>query len=153
MVQKIPRRCGAALLVSWLLLAQAAGQATEFRIGTLALAQPWARATAPGATVGAVYFALSNSGGTADRLLSLSSPIAKQVQIHAMRMVNGTMEMRALDGVECPPGITVNIEPGSLHVMLLGLQHQLLAGTQFPLSLHFRDAGVLTVQVAVRAPE
>jgi copper(I)-binding protein len=37
--------------------------------------------------------------------------------------------------------------------MLIGLQHPLMAGTEFPLSLRFRDAGVLTVQVAVRAPE
>jgi copper(I)-binding protein len=45
----------------------------------------------------------------------------------------------------------VRIEPGGIHVMLLGLTHPLGAGTTFPLSLRFRDAGSLTVQVAVEA--
>jgi copper(I)-binding protein len=58
------------------------------------------------------------------------------------------MQMRPVESLECPPGLT-KIEPGGLHVMLLGLTHPLAAGTAFPLTLRFRDAGSLTVQVVV----
>jgi copper(I)-binding protein len=138
------------LLVGWL-LTHGAVHAADFRTGSLVVAQPWARATPPVATVAAVYFSLTNVGSSADRLLSISSPIAQQVQIHESRTVQGIMQMRALEGVSCPAGVTVKSEPGALHVMLIGLQHPLVAGTEFALSLRFRDAGVLTVQVSVRA--
>jgi copper(I)-binding protein len=81
--------------------------------------------------------------------LAISSPIARQAEIHESRVVNGTVEMRPVESIECPPGATVRIEPGGLHVMLLGLTHPLAAGTTFPLLLRFRDAGSLTVQVVV----
>ncbi len=48
-------------------------------------------------------------------------------------------------------GVAVKSEPGGLHVMLLGLTQPLRAGTEFPLSLRFRDAGVLDVKVIVEA--
>ncbi len=139
------------MLAGGLLLAQTGLHAADFRAGSLLVSQPWAPAMPPVATVGAAYFTVTNQGKT-DRLMSLSTPVARQVQLHESRTVQGVMEMRELDGLDCPPGV-VKIEPGAVHVMLLGLVHPLAAGEQFPLSLHFRDAGVLTVQVAVRAPE
>jgi copper(I)-binding protein len=111
--------------------------------------QPWSRPTPPAATVGAVYFAMTNTGRSADRLRAITSPIAREAQIHESHTVQGMVQMRRVEGVECPPGATVKSEPGALHVMLLGLTRPLTEGMEFPLSLHFRDAGVLLVQVRV----
>jgi periplasmic copper chaperone A len=86
-------------------------------------------------------------------LIGISSPVARAVEIHESRMVQGLMQMRAVTFVECPPGAAVKIEPGGLHVMLIGLMHPLQAGMEFPLSLRFRDAGVLTLQVPVSDPQ
>jgi copper(I)-binding protein len=144
-------RLGAALLAMW--LTAAAVSAADFKAGPMVLRGPWARPTAPVASVGAVYFSLTNTGGAADRLLSIATPIAKQVQIHEIRTVQGSMQMRPLEALDCPPGATIRSEPGVLHVMLLGLQHPLVAGSEFPMTLRFRDAGELTVQVAVRAAQ
>ena len=121
------------------------------KAGDLTIKDPWSRPTPPIASVGAVYLSITNAGPKADRLLTVSSPMARQAEIHESRVVNGTVEMRPVESIECPPGATVRIEPGGLHVMLLGLAHPLAAGTTFPLSLRFRDAGSVTVQVAVDA--
>jgi copper(I)-binding protein len=51
--------------------------------------------------------------------------------------------------VECPPGTTVKSEPGGLHVMLIGLSQPLRLGTEIPVALQFRDAGVLMLKVPV----
>jgi len=139
---------GVALLAGWCVAAVAAGPA-QYRGGDMRVTQPWSRPTPPTATVGAVYFAMTNTGGSADRLTAITSPIAREVQIHESRTVQGMVQMRRVDGVECPPGATVKSEPGALHVMLLGLTRPLTEGMEFPLSLHFRDAGVLLVQVRV----
>ena len=139
---------GAALAV--LLLLAMSARSGDYKAGNLAIMDPWSRPTPPIASVGAVYFSITNAGRKADRLLAIGSPIARQAEIHESRVVNGTLQMRPVESIECPPGATVRIEPGGLHVMLLGLTHPLTAGTTFPLSLRFRDAGSVTVQVAVR---
>jgi copper(I)-binding protein len=124
-------------------------QAADAHIGNLIVTEARARATPPGIPVGAIYFSIRNTGGTADRLLSVSTPVAAKVQLHESRMVNGVMEMREVTSVECPPGATVKATPGGLHVMLLGLAAPLAAGSDLTVSLHFRDAGVLTLKAPV----
>jgi periplasmic copper chaperone A len=146
------RVCGAALLLLWF-IAPAPARAADYRIGDLVVAQPWSRPTPPVATVGAVYFSLTNVGRKADRLIAISSPNARKVEMHESRSVQGMMQMRAVESVECLPGVTVKSEPMGLHVMLLDLLHPLVAGEEFPLMLHFRDAGTLTIQVQVGARE
>jgi len=141
-------RCGAVLLALIFVLLTPA-QAAEYRAGNLLVGDPWSRPTPPAATVGAVYFSVMNAGPTADRLMSISSPIARTVEIHETSMVKGIMQMRAVTSVDCPPGATVKVEPGGLHVMLIGLTGPLKAGLEFPLSLRFRDAGAVTVRVLV----
>jgi periplasmic copper chaperone A len=140
------------MLALWL-IAQTPIQAADYRVGDLVVAHAWSRPTPPAATVGAVYFSMTNVGHKADSLVSISTPIAGKVEMHESRKVQGMVLMRAVTSIECLPGQTVKSEPGGLHVMLLDLTRPLAAGAQFPLSLHFRDAGTLTVQVQVGAPE
>jgi copper(I)-binding protein len=115
----------------------------------MVVAQPWSRPTPPVATVGAVYFSLTNVGRKSDRLIAISTPLAGKVEMHESRKVQGMVQMRAVTSIECLPGQTVKSEPGGLHVMLLALNRPLAAGAEFPLLLRFRDAGTLAVQVHV----
>jgi hypothetical protein len=150
--RKFQPRCGAALLVLWF-IAPAPVRAADYRVGDLVVAQPWSRPTPPVATVGAVYFSMTNVGHKADRLMGISTPIAGKVEMHESLRVQGMVQMRAVTSIECLPGQTVKSEPGGLHVMLLDLSHPLVTGVEFPLLLHFRDAGTVTVQVQVGARE
>lgn len=143
----------AALLVLGLLLLLLAADAADYRAGNLVVSQPWSSPTPPVATVGAVYFSLSNTGPKTDRLTAISSAIARQVEIHESRQVQGVMQMRAVAFVDCPAGATVKIEPGGIHVMLVGLTRALTPGMEFPMELTFRDSGVLKVVVAVSTPQ
>ena len=140
------------LLVLWF-IAPTRVAAADYRAGDMVVAQAWSPPTPPVATVGAVYFSMTNAGRKADRLMAISTPIAANVQMHESRKVQGMIQMRAVASIECLPGQTVKSEPGGLHVMLLGLTRPLAAGAQFPLLLQFRDAGTLTVQVRVGGGE
>lgn len=139
--------CGAALLACCLALP---AQGADFRAGDLIVAQAWSRPTPPVASVGAVYFSLTNAGSKAERLSAISSPIARQVEIHESRDVQGMIQMRALTFVDCPPGATVRSEPGGLHVMLVGLTRPLTPGMKFPLSLTFQSGQIVNVTVTVK---
>ena len=150
--RKSQRGCVAALLVLWFMV-QAPALPADDRAGNLVVTKPWSPPTPPVATVGAVYFSMTNAGRKTDRLIAISSPIARQVQMHESRTVQGIVQMRPVTSVECLPGATVKSEPGGLHVMLLDLTQPLVAGMKFPLVLRFRDAGALTIQVLVDARE
>jgi periplasmic copper chaperone A len=152
-VANLKRFDGSALLLClWFVVQPQAvlcAQAAESRLGNLIITEARARPTPPGISVGAVYFSITNAGSKADRLLSVSTPVAGRVELHESRNMHGVVEMREVTSVECPPGATVRATPGGLHVMLLGLAAPLAAGTELSMSLQFRDAGVLTLKVPV----
>src|SRR5215831_4060911 len=132
--------------------------AAGFVIASTALAQPgqlevnnaWARATAGKADTGAAYVAIQSP--TADRLVSLSSPVAKKSELHTMSMQGMVMKMRPLSELNIPAGRSVTLKPGGEHIMLLGLNQPLREGQPFPLTLNFEKAGPHTVNVNVEKP-
>ncbi len=109
----------------------------------------FARATVGKQANGAAYLQLSAKGD--DALLSASAPVASKVEIHSMSMEGDVMKMRALDKLEIKGGEKIAMQPGSgAHIMLMGLKQPLKAGDSFPLTLNFRKAGKLTVNVSVQ---
>jgi len=119
---------------------------------SIAIEQPYARATPAGAQTGAVYMTLDNKSHVADRLTAASSDVADKLQIHEMAVVNGVMQMRELsDGLPIPADGSVALKPGSYHVMLIGLKKPLTAGETFPMMLTFEKAGNISVAVPVQA--
>ncbi|MBV1707332.1 MAG: copper chaperone PCu(A)C [Hyphomicrobiales bacterium] len=117
---------------------------------TIAVIKAWARATPPKADVGVVYMTITNQGTTADRLESLSSPVAGSAMAHQTTMKNGVMAMTAISGgLVIPPHASVVLKPFHKHIMLEGLKTPLQAGSSFPLNMTFRHAGKIVVTVSV----
>ena len=131
--------------------ASAAAQAHEFKLGTITIGHPYARATVPGQPAGGGFLKLENKGGD-DRLLSASAGVSGAVELHSMSMDGDVMRMRQIDAIELPAGKTVELKPGGLHIMFMGLKAPLKAGDSFPLKLKFEKAGEVTVDVKVEAP-
>jgi copper(I)-binding protein len=131
------------------LLWSSAAPAHEYEIGKILIAHPWSRPTAPGISMGVAYFSLQNRGSTEDVLLSASTPVALRVEIHQTTINEGMARMRPLAQVTLPPGKTVKVEPGGIHLMLVGLKQALESGKQVQLTLQFRDAGSITVMLNI----
>jgi periplasmic copper chaperone A len=144
---------GIAATVLLVMVGAGVSPAADYTAGKLVISQPWSRPTPPVATSGVVYLSIANRGPKADRLLTVSTPVARSAEIHESRSVGAMVEMRQLAAVDCPPNATVKIEPGGLHIMLMGLSRPLAAGADFPLTLRFQEAGALTVQVHVSERE
>lgn len=139
-----------------LLLATAAlstpASAQEFKAGSLVIAQPWSRATAGGAKVGAGYMTITNNGGEPDRLVGGSLPQAGRFEVHEMRMQDGVMTMRPISGgLEIKPGQSVKLEPGGYHVMFMELKEPLKNGETLKGELKFEKAGTVAVEYKVGA--
>jgi copper(I)-binding protein len=145
---------------------------------TLSVHDAWTRPTQQGGTA-AVYFELSN-GSQADTLLGASADLAGVIEIHRSSMAGmeneeGEHDMHDMDDMQSPEDLEemenagvmvmqalselpvaaqekISFEPGSYHLMLIGIEQELQAGTTFTLTLHFANAGDVPIEVEVLAP-
>jgi copper(I)-binding protein len=122
----------------------AAVSAHEYKVGNISIGHPYARPTAPAQPTGGGYLTLT-SKGSADRLISVSATFAEAVQLHNMRMEGDVMRMREVPSIELPADTTVELKPGGLHLMFVGLKAPLKVGESYPLKLK------VTVDVKVDA--
>jgi hypothetical protein len=114
----------------------------------VAVTNPWARATPGGASTAAIYLTLQ--APAADKLVSVSTPAARQAELHTMSMDNGVMKMRALPGgIDLPAGQKVTLKPGGMHIMLSALTGPLKEGENVPLALTFAKSGTQQISVPV----
>lgn len=125
-------------------------QAHDFKLGAITIGHPYARTTVAGQPTGGAYLTLANQGAD-DKLLSVSAPIARSAELHTMNMEGNVMRMREAGTIAVPSGRTVELKPGGLHIMLMGLKAPLGEGDSFPLKLSFEKAGEVTVTVQVQA--
>lgn len=101
-----------------------------------------------------VFFTIANAGDEADTLLGseVGTDIAADSGLHTVVMNDaGEMEMTPIENIPVPASGTVELKPGSLHVMLMTLNQELAVGDTFPLTLTFEKAGEMTLDVTVQA--
>lgn len=141
-----------SLIAAALVLAALPAAAHDYKLGTLEIATPWTRATAPTAKSGGGFMTITNKGTTADRLVAARSNVSSKVEIHEMRMDGSVMRMRELEkGLEIPPGATVALKPGSFHIMFMELNAPFAVSGKVPLTLVFERAGSIDVEMTVEA--
>jgi len=137
-----------SLLVTLVVATSAFAQ--DYKLGTLQISQPWARATPASAPAGGGFLKITNTGTAPDRLVSASSPAAELVQVHEMKMDGAVMRMREVEkGLEIPAGGTVTLAPGGFHLMMMGLKGPLKQGTNVPVTLVFEKAGKIEIELSV----
>jgi copper(I)-binding protein len=125
--------------------------AAAAQAGDIAVDDPFARASAGPARVGAAFMTLKNSGAAADALVAAESPVAARAELHTHIKDGDVMRMRQVLSIDVPAGGTVSMQPGGLHIMLIDLKEPLKQGETFPLTLTFAKAGTVTVQVPVKS--
>jgi hypothetical protein len=136
------------------LLLTTAVLAHDYKVGDLSIGHPWIRATPKGAQNAGGYMKITNNGSQADRLVDGSVAGAKIFEVHFMAVENNVMKMRRLDdGLEIKPGETVELKPGSFHVMMMGLDGGYEEGPKVPGTLIFEKAGTVEVEFAVQKVE
>lgn len=142
------------LCIAAAVLASTTAFAHEFKAGELVIHHPWSRETMAGMNMGAVYFKIENSGSKSDSLQSVSNPeVAEKMELHTHLNEGGVMKMRPVGEVSILPKATVDFKPQSYHVMMFGVKKQMKKGDKFPVTLHFKEAGDVKVEVYVEAAD
>lgn len=112
----------------------------------------WVRGVVKGQTTTGAFMTLKS---TEDAVLtSASSPVAKQVEVHEMKMQGDMMMMRPIAELAVPANKPVELRPGGYHVMLIGLTKPIATGDKVPVTLNFQSKngkkGSIDVQAEVR---
>ena len=133
-----------------LTLAAILASATGAAANELSVSSAFARASAtPMAKSAVAYVSIRNAGSQADRLIAISTPVARSADLHTTVMAGDIMKMQPAGVVELPPGGQLEMQPGGLHVMLTGLAAPLKQGETIEMTLSFEKAGELKVSVPI----
>jgi copper(I)-binding protein len=134
----------AALLLAGVMNAsQAAGNAT------IEVTEAYARAVPPSAPNSAAFMVINNHGDADRQLVSAESDVSKVTELHNHINDNGVMRMRQVPQITAPAKGSVELKPGSFHVMLIGLNQPLNEGDEVNLKLTFDDGS--EQQLAIKA--
>lgn len=128
----------------------ATAQAQEAKVGSIKVENAYTRATVPGQQVAGGFMKIENKGA-ADQLISASSPVSGEVQLHEMAMEGNVMKMRQVKDIAVPAGGAVELKPGGLHLMFMNIKAPLAAGETVPVKLKFAKAGEVEVKMPVNA--
>lgn len=110
----------------------------------------WVRSTVPGQMGTGAFMKITAKTGM--KLVGVSSPVAGVGEVHEMKMDKDIMSMRAVPVLDLPAGKTVELKPGSYHVMLMDLKQPLLKDSKVPLTLTFKDAKGVQTKMELALP-
>jgi hypothetical protein len=114
------------------------------------IANPYVRAVPAMMENSALFVTLKNTGSSDRAVVSASSRAAKVVELHTHVKDGEVMRMRQIDKIDLKAGQATVLEPGGLHVMLLGLKRPLSVGTTVQVELSFDDGSTKTVVAPVK---
>ena len=111
----------------------------------------WGRPSPGSAANAAFYMSIHNNGSEVEELVAADVDICDQIELHESRIDdNGVMSMRHIEKIIIPPGETIDLEPGGLHIMCISRQADLAPGDEIPIRLQFANFGDLTVEAEIR---
>ena len=108
----------------------------------------------PGQSVIAVYVdAIKNSTTNDVDLIAVSSPNAKNIEIHSMQIVNNVMKMKKEQKITIPAKSKVSLgekNPNGYHLMVFGVSPQITEKNMFTINLSFSNGENLLTNITVK---
>lgn len=124
-------------------------QPGDVKVNGMALTGPWTRPASAGG-MGVGYVKITNEGSEPDVLLGASSDVAERVELHETTIsADGVASMKPVKQVEIAPGQSIELKPGGMHIMLIGLKDAIKDGV-VKLTLNLKKAGSIPVDLSVR---
>lgn len=133
---------GALLFVLTLSTAQAAG---------VMISDPWIRAAPPNAPALGAFMVINNHTEADIAVVAVRSSLSlERVELHRTMMSDGVMKMHPQKQIAIPAQGSVELKPGSWHVMLIGPAKVPMIGDEVALTIELSDGSEQTVKAVVR---
>jgi len=147
MQRLLNRALGLAIAGGLLLSAPLAAQAP-----TITVRDAWVREPMGGRNMTGAFAIVENAGPTPTAIVAASASISDKVELHEMKNDGGMMRMSPVKRLEVPAHGTLELKPGSFHVMLFDIKARPSPGETVRLTLTFDDGTTVTTDAAVRKP-
>lgn len=92
------------------------------------------------------FLVVTNSGGVADKLTSVTSDISDDITIHR----TDNQKMREVKSFDIPAGGELDLARGGNHIMFMGLKLQPKQGQKVGIELHFEKSDPIKVELPVK---
>ncbi|MET9557875.1 copper chaperone PCu(A)C [Streptomyces sp. NPDC006645] len=92
------------------------------------------------------FLTVTNSGGAADKLTSVTSDISDEVTIHETK----DQKMRQVKSFDIPAGGELSLSRGGSHLMFMGLKQKPEQGQRISVELHFEKTDPIKVDLPVK---
>jgi len=118
---------------------------------TIRIEDAWVRLSPVKGEPSAAYFRIEG-GAEGTKLLGISSPMVRRVELHESMTTGGMSRMKPLKDVEFDYQDRIRFEPGGKHAMVFGLNKAVREGSTLALTFAFNVAPPVTVDAEVRGP-
>lgn len=134
---------GAALMLASTALFAAAADHVKVEEG-------YVRAVPPGSANSAAFMKITNTDSAAHSLTAAQGNASKVMELHTHTEEGGMMKMRRVEKIDLPVGEQVSLQPGGLHLMLIGLTGDLKEAQEIEINLTFEDGSTLPLSLPVK---
>jgi copper(I)-binding protein len=128
--------------------------AHSYTLGNISIGHAWMRAVPEAGRAGAAYMPLLLNGkdDEYDVLLAATTPLAERVEFHDTRRgANDVVEMKHLDKIVLVANRPIAMRPSGVHLMLIGMKKPVAEGDKIPLTLEFKNAGKIDIELHAAA--
>jgi len=112
---------------------------------------PSVRVVPTGQDQTAAYLTLRNNDKQDHSVVKAASPAARVTELHTVVDEGGMKKMRPVPKMDIKAGSETKLQPGGLHIMLIGLKQPLREGTHVTITLTFEDGSSRNISAPVRA--
>jgi len=117
---------------------------------SLAVGDAWIREAPPGVAVLAGYLRLDNRGDKALVVEAIRSQDFERIELHRTVVEEGVARMLPVDRLEIPPGGSVSLEPGGMHLMLFNPGRPLRQDDRVAFSVELADNACQRFEAVVK---
>lgn len=116
----------------------------------ISVLDPYVRAMPPGQPTSAGFLGLQNNSDQDHALVAAEGDFARVLELHTHTMIDGMMHMDQLEEINVLAGKVVMLQPGGLHLMIMGLKKDLMPGETVSITLVFEDGSKKHLDLPVR---
>ncbi|NBU99386.1 MAG: copper chaperone PCu(A)C [Spirochaetia bacterium] len=96
------------------------------------------------------FMKISNSTSKEIRLIKAESDFSQTVELHNVVFENAKMMMRPVESIVIPANSTVELRPGSLHIMFIGIKNPLTLSDTKKVTLKFDNNKSIEIDIPVK---
>ena len=122
----------------------------DFKKNAIEVNNPYIYKPFVGARSAAGYLSIRNHAHKDLNLLQVSTALGRAMLHKTTTTDDGVVKMEHLVKVYIPAGDELIMQPGSIHIMIMGLSRALVVGEKIPATLKFSDGVEMAIEFTVQ---